>query len=248
MNYNKLMAAALMMGLAAPAAFAEEEHEHEHFDISPSVSGGQIFSNGWSDDHSEFEPGERVFGYEIGEGFPSINDANGGFVNDPGINARVEEGWLQGTHGVPGIRIIGPLMQWVDETTGYQLADADTTLEFSFGASSVTATSTSGVLADIFIGSTHAHYNVIIGDTSGNRLDTITDPAVGIYQVEAVIINSLGGLTESESIFLNFNYWDDEEEHGHALEYTEEVLVPEPGSAFALLAGAGLLAIRRRRK
>lgn len=250
MLQRRLWTAAVLTGLVLPAT---GEEEHGHFDISPTTADGKIISNSYSDLESAFLPGERVFGYEIGEGTTGINDSLGGFVGDPGINAILAQGWGSGD-GNPGLRIIGPLTIWVDQTTGYvPVADSAVFLRLNFGPSSISSSNrdvygSTGTLADLFLTSTHAHYNVTINDTSGDRLDATTDPAVGVYQVEAQIVSTNTSLQASDPIFLNFNYWADEAIHEAALEYTQSILVPEPGSAVALLLGAGLIASRRRRK
>ncbi|MBX2853228.1 MAG: PEP-CTERM sorting domain-containing protein [Phycisphaeraceae bacterium] len=233
----RLIQASLMLGIAASPALAEEEHGH--FDISPTVEGGKIVSNGYSDDDGDFLAGERVFGYELGEGGIPGNET---FAGDPGINVQPGAGWL----GLPGLKITGPLTLW--DGAGYApVADPDTSLKISFGAPERFVTGTSGAQADIFIGSTHDHFSALLNDTSGDPLDGTTDPATGIYQFEAQIVSTDGSLTPSDTIWINFNYGAEESVHEAALEYTETVLVPEPSSALALLAGAGLLAARRRR-
>ena len=235
----RLTQASLMLGIVASPALADEE-EHGHFDISPTVENGKIVSNGYSDDDGDFLAGERVFGYELGEGGIPGNET---FAGDPGINVRPGAGWA----GLPGLKITGPLTYW--NGSGYDpVSDPDTFLKISFGAPERFVTGTSGTLADIFIDSTHEHFNALLNDTSGNPLDTTTDPATGIYQFEAQIVSTDGSLAASDTIWINFNYGAPEPDHEAALEYTETVLAPEPSSALALLAGAGLIAARRRRR
>lgn len=241
-------AAAIVALLTAVAATADEEHAHA--DISPTVDSGEIITNGFVDGDGDFLIGQRVFAYELGENAAPGNES---FAGDPGVNIQPGSGFS----GLPGLRIVGPLTYWdadpggdatfdVSDVSFATVTDPAVFLRISFGAQQRDITGTTGTLADIFLKSTHEHFNALLTDTSGAHLDSVTDPPAGIYQFEAQVVSTDGSLTPSESISINFNYGADEEAHEASIQWTEQNLVPEPGS-LALLA-LGALATCRRRK
>lgn len=72
----------------------------------------------------------------------------------------------------------------------------------------------------------------------------LNDDLVGIYLLEVRF--GMSGFVTSAPAWIVFNYGLDEEEHGLAVEWVEENLVPAPGVP-ALLGLGGLVAGRRRR-
>ena len=231
------------------AAAASADELHEHVDISPYIVDGQIVTGGY--DHAsgsaELEV-RRVYGVELGEdGLPG----NESYANDPGINAVAGSGF--GGSILPGLRILGPLSYWDGRGAAvtFTAPAADTQLQLSFGPAQVrTATGTSGTLDPIMLSSTHGHISSLLTDSSGTFNDGITDPAEGIYLLEAQVVASSGSIEASDPIFLVYNFGGEAFETAHeaAIDYAAQTLVPEPTSALLLAAVGGMLLRPGRRR
>jgi len=243
--YRLMFAGLMMVSLCfVSPARADEEHEHEHLDLSPSLVGGQIVSNGWSDAEGEFHPDERVFGYEFGE-----DEGDPFFAGDPGFNVRPGSGFNEGSQ--MGFHLLATLLYWDGADEGnivFTAPAAGTSITYNFGNPSLDRVVTDATFdaADRFLGSlidgsgsTHFHINSFIAGPGGD------DPADGIYLVQMAILNSQVA-SLSEPVWIVYNLGLDENLHGAAMEYVETTFVPEP-AALMLLAIGGAAALLRRR-
>ncbi|MEM9414420.1 MAG: PEP-CTERM sorting domain-containing protein [Planctomycetota bacterium] len=141
---------------------------------------------------------------------------------------------------------------WHWDGTGavsFSAVAAPTVLEISKSPTAVFSTildgSASGVAgfeiettsADGFL---HKHLDFSVYNTDDSA------PATGFY-LWSLTINAGPGLQTNPLYFVHGLGIDNEDAHEAAIAYVQSDVVPEPGSALALLAGAGLLAARRRR-
>ncbi|MEO0477358.1 MAG: PEP-CTERM sorting domain-containing protein, partial [Planctomycetota bacterium] len=94
----------------------------------------------------------------------------------------------------------------------------------------------------------HRHYVwALYEGLDGNSGDLLA-PSNGVYVLELDVVTDESGIDASDPLFIVFGVGVPESQTDAALEYVENNVVPEPTSALALLAGAGLIAVRRRRR
>ncbi|MEM6260171.1 MAG: PEP-CTERM sorting domain-containing protein [Planctomycetota bacterium] len=90
----------------------------------------------------------------------------------------------------------------------------------------------------------HRHYVfALYSDILSNG--NLVEPATGVYVLELDVVTEEPGISDSDPIFIVFGVNADPDD---AIEFVEANVVPEPTSALALLAGAGLIATRRCRR
>lgn len=173
MKFSKFFISAAFICCTAGVATAQ------HADISPYVSGGQIFTNGYEDATSTTLPGLRIFAYDFQE-----EPEDPYFITDPGFNAFAGSGLPAGSKlkfnildggsfGLPSNLTFWDGAGQVDFGT----TPNGETLELSLGSSDITVGSTTGQITGFSIGtiagdgSIHKHLNSFL-----NGLDEETIP------------------------------------------------------------------------
>lgn len=260
MKLTTTLSKALLLAAIATPAFADDEHAHVDalLAIDPS---GNLVTGGFNFDEGEVESIDtRVYEAE----FEQVPSTNIWTTDEPGFNAVSSSvgGLPAGYSTLPAntdITFTGKAFE-IDGTTAnlwhwdgsgavnFNPVASPTELEISKAPSAVFSSILDGSASDVagFVietttseGFLHKHIDFTISNTDA------TAPADGIYLWSLTL--SAGTLESDPVYFVNGLGVHTEEQHEAAAEYVEANLVPEPGSALALLVGAGLVAARRRR-
>ncbi len=218
-----------LTALAAPSVLAQHVHEG---DAELVIEDGQIvIENG------------PVFGAELGEDttFDGEIDLWTGSIDEPGFDN------LPGTFPVPsgvGLNIAGPLQAW--NGSGFSATSLVMNLELGSNSVESGAGFVAGpALAVAANGQWHEHADFTLIDPNTASVPTLPGNE-GIYALELQVYSSDPSIADSDSIFVVFNYGEDDEIHDAAIEFLEAALIPEPTS-LALFGAAGVFAMRRRR-
>lgn len=240
---NRIAIALVASATASTAALAGGEFG----DVGLLIENGQLTTAIGDDEANTFsDVGFRVFGAEL---VPNLEGTGLVGADDPGYLI------LDGTQGnsstnsniANGATVTKTVTTSLRAWTGADFSGTTTNvMEFDYlGNSTSTPGSDSNV--DVFSANylggafdEHPEYFLIGASDPGS-------PEAGIFLYEAFFTVTDGsGSFSTETLFFVFSNGADDLEFEEAFEYAENVLVPAPGAA-ALLAGAGLLAARRRR-
>lgn len=242
------------LAFAAAAAFsagayADGDHDHDH------GSGGH--THGHSDIEFEYHDGhiDIAFGPEgrVFEGDFQTTGLFEQFTDDPGFDTEeLPGGVLPGD--IISYTILGPLLYHTGNAFAPVPTGAAIQIEDALGnvlTVDGSTTSGSGIVAQAFDagngrGDVHAHIDFSLIPLS------LEIPEYGAYGIEMAITTDQPGIEDSDSFFIVFNFGLEEDEsapgpHFHDAVEDFAAVIPEPTSGLALLAGAGLLAARRRR-
>ncbi len=219
------------LSLVAGAAQAHEG------DVGLAISGGRIVTGIVEEIAPGVEvvtPGQRAFAGELAD--------VGGLIysEDPGLFTT--SGTFTANSSL-AFTIHGQLRSWNGSDFGTVSAER---LLIEFGPDArLTPTTDSLVSGFAFnvgpTGGFDEHYNFTLQDGVGGN-----NPSSGVYLLALSLSSSDAAIATSEPFYLVLNFGQDELVHDAAVEYVENVIVPAPGAAVALL-GLGLLASRRRR-
>jgi len=206
----------------------------QHSDIEFQYDGGKI---------------DIEFGAE-GQVFETDLPLTGSFeqvTDDPGFDSEeLPNGLIPGD--TIGFNILGPLVY--HDGSSFASVPTGATIVIEDALSSIlnvddAFASGSGVIAEAFDagggrGDVHAHVDFALTPLS---LDT---PEYGAYGILMELTSDNSGVANSDPFYIVFNFGLAEPTFEGAVgDFASSV--PEPGSALVLLAGAGLLAARRRR-
>ena len=265
MKFVKALTPALMIAATATPAFADEE-EHAHVDALLAIDpSGNLISGGYAFDEGEVENVDtRVYEAEFEQVLIEGTPTNIWTTDEPGFNAVSSSvgGLPAGYTTLPGSTNVtftakafaiggstANLWHW-DGTGAVNFAPvaSPTELEISKAPSVVFSSILDGSASDVAgftidqtttEGFLHKHIDFTITNTDSSA------PADGFYLWSLTI--SADTLESDPLYFVHGLGAHTEEKHEEAAAFIESTLVPEPTSALALLAGAGLLAARRRR-
>ena len=243
MNLNKIIVAASVAAVSTFASFA-----HADFDIRPYVAGGQIITGGHDDGTGEDIDASRAFAYAFGE-----DPADPYFTQDPGFNAEANSGLPGGSQLM--FNILGPLTYWTGSgLPSFGGVPSNESLTFSFGAQSRNITGTSAAQSGFNLqtvnadGSSHRHLNAFLNGADGNAVagDGVV-AADGVYAVLLELASSSPAIKSSDPFYVVYGNGVDDAAVDAAASSLSATLVPEP-TTLAALAGAGILALARRRR
>lgn len=174
---------------------------------------------------------QRVFGADLGELF--LN-----FANEPGFDS------VPGTFPVPSsitFNVLGAMRLWDGTAFGSTIPASQ--MSIGFGPATPLLTP----LADIFT----PGFSLSVGSNGEwhRHLEfTLQSPALdGIYLLPLSLVGNQPTMQESLPFWIIFNQNMPESEHDEAIAWTNNNLVPLPGSAMLLTTG-GVLCTRRRRQ
>lgn len=260
MKIAKTLTNALMLTALAMPAIADEEHAH--VDALLAVDpGGKLVTGGYSFDEGEVENvNTRVYEAE----FEQVPSTNIWTTDEPGFNAVSSSvgGLPAGYSTLPGSTAVSftgkafdiggttaNLWHWDGiGAVNFAPVSSPTELEISKAPSAVFSSILNGSASDVAgftiettnsEGFLHKHVDFTISNTDASS------PADGFYLWSLTI--SAGALESDPIYFVHGLGAHTEVQHEAAAEFIENTIVPEPSSAL-LLAGAGLLAARRRRR
>ncbi len=213
-----------------------------------------------------YDPSRYVFEYEFGED-PFLPN----FASDPGLSRDASSAIppsaiynaISGTYdtSVPanstGLRattddrirvsIIDDLKYWNEIAGTFVPVPNGETLSLSLsGANRVAGTGAQTNTTDFPISwasgdSLHLHASTYLFD------NTLGDaPTDGVYLLTLQMASTMTGVAASDPVYIVWGFNADESAHEAAVDYAANVLVPEPAT-LGLLAGAGLLLMKRRR-
>ncbi|HWP40013.1 MAG TPA: hypothetical protein VNL70_03735 [Tepidisphaeraceae bacterium] len=226
-----------------------------HYDIRPRVEDGRIVTDGFDDATASIELHLRVFGYDFGE-----NADDPFFAQDPGFNAPVGSGLPAGSQ--LRFNLLGPLQHWSgDGAVWFDNVMTGQTLDLNFGTSTRTITGSSAFQSGFAIqtvgagGTIHRHLNAFLKGPDGNTVpagpgswgpgDGVEAPAGAYLFSLELLLDPDNGIAGSEPIYIVFNHGLSEAAHDAAIEWVQNVLVPEPAmSAVVVLPLASLLCRR----
>lgn len=216
-------------------------------DVGLLIQDGQLLTAVGDDEANTFERvGFRVFGGEVqadweGTGLFGIDDPGFLILDGTQGNSSTNSNIANGAN--VSLTVTSTLRAW----TGTDFSGTTSnTMEFDYLGST---TSTPAVDSNVNVFNAlynggafdeHPEYFLIgAGDPAS--------PETGVFLFEAFFTVTDGsGALSTDTVFFVFNNGADDATFDAAFEYAEDVLVPAPG-AFALVAGAGILAARRRR-
>jgi len=224
--------------LAAPMTLA-------HYDIRPRVETARIVTDGYDDAQASIEPYLRVFGYDFGE-----NPDDPFFSQDPGFNSPAGSGLPAGSQ--LRFNILGPLQHWSGVgAVSFESVGGGETLDLNFGGSTRTITGSSAFQSGFVIqtvgagGTVHRHLNCFLKGPDGNSLPAGpgswgagdgVEAAAGAYLFSLELqLDPDHGIAGSEPIYVVFNHGLSEAAHAAAIEWVQNVLVPEP-AMFGMMA------------
>jgi hypothetical protein len=238
---SAVSAAFVIGGLAvAPAAVAD-------FDVSPGAAAGRVTTNAYEDATQTFVPDVRVFHYAFDD------PGNPFFTQDPGFHPLAGSGLPTGTTLTASVN--APLTYWGGAgAVAFGALPQGETLRLQKGTPSLTvgASAPAGALTISTVdasGEFDEHLESTLIGSGG-------DPTPGLYLTSIVLHGSTAGAGDSLPLYLIYNNGlDDAAETAAVLAVRDAFApgsnlagVPEPGGlAIGMLAGAGLLARRRRR-
>lgn len=256
MKHHHWMTAAAAL-IAAPLTTAQTT-EHVHADILVGAQGGQIVTL--------FEPALETF--ELAQVFEAEIPATF-FTSDPGFNNDEVIEFPAGVGALLpdtplhiNIKAVTPvgggtaanLFFWdgIGTASFAPVSDGTTfTISNPTGPTTADTAVADGGSSDVAgfsfttadaAGQVHKHFNFYMLDSLGGT----SGIADGLYILPLELTQT--GLDSSDPFFIVFaTEGIGEPAHEAAADWATVNLVPEPGSAFALLAGAGLIAARRRR-
>lgn len=213
-----------VLALASAASLAHADEGHG--DLTVYHDGGILYTGAVDHDTGTLTPDVRVFEAEF------QLSGSGVLAHEPGID--IPDGAF-----APNSQLLLSVSRALRVWNGsdfFSIAPTDITLEF--GPQSLTTPP-----ADVPVGPM-----IFDLDGEGGLHDhpdfMLNDDLVGIYLLEVRF--GMSGFVTSAPAWIVFNYGLDEEEHGLAVEWVKENLVPAPGVP-ALLGLGGLVAGRRRR-
>ena len=245
MTTKTLLIPAAALALAAPAV-------HADFDVSPSVSTGQIVTGAFEDATDTYVPNVRIFGpYAFGE-----DPADPFFLQDPGFHPQPGTGFTAG-QSVSASVITG--LQYWNGTGPVSFGEVPgvENLRLSRGSSDLTVSTASdpvpagSLTIEPSVGATgefddHLDSS-LLGATNG-------DPAAGLYLVALGLSASGPDLDRSAPFYVLYNNGLSDAAGDRAAVYARDTFapgtnlpgVPEPAS-LGLIGLAGLTLLRRRR-
>ncbi len=236
-----------------------------HSDLSPTLSGGMLMTNGYVDATSTFVPGVRVFGYEMGEIPESPYE-----ISDPGLNSPATSGLTSGWR--VGVQLRNTLKFW-DGSGGvaFSAPTSGEAIQLRFGSTQRTASESAFDPAGFVFGSAvsgsgafHQHLTTWLLGSDANTTPAVDNfdsgfwgagdgiqAADGIYLVQARLLidndSTLdAGTIYSPDFWIVYNNGMPEEAHGESITWVENNLVPEPASLG--LIGLSALALGRRHR
>ncbi|WP_428938791.1 hypothetical protein [Fontivita pretiosa] len=248
---SRFLIVSLAVLVPAPMAMA-------HYDIRPRVEDGRIVTDGFDDALGSTEPHLRVFGYDFAE-----NPDDPFFAQDPGFNSPAGSGLPVGSQ--LRFDILGPLQYWSGVgAVSFASVSGGQTLELNFGTATRTITGSSTFQSGFAIqtvgagGTVHRHLNSFLNGPDGNSVPAGSgswgagdgvEAAAGAYLFSIELqIDPDNGIVSSEPIYIVFNHGLSETAHAAAIEWVQNVLVPEPATVGMLLLPLTWLMCRGRKR
>lgn len=245
----------LHLSFALLIAIAGAASALAHEDVLPYALGGKIVTGGHDDVLGTDNITQQVFGYDFGE-----DPLDPYFIGDPGFNNGAfaigvypNDGLLPANFTL-GFNVLTNLQFW-DGTGSVWFSPAVAGIDLGLNRGSTTVhISGSGQSGTVpTIGSTgasgrlHVHIASLLNAADGTDPNLPNAPD-GIYLVGLDLKLPGSGLANSDPIYFVYNNGLGEETHDEAIDWVQNLVVPEPSTWAIMAIGAVALAATARRK